>query len=262
VVRVGTSGFSYEDWKGVFYPPHLKSNLYLSFYSNFFDVVEIDSTYYNIPHPKVFEALSKKVPPNFRFSIKVPSNFTHKMENYEESLKNFRRALQPIRKFLGCLLAQFPFSFKFEQRNFYIIERIAEDLSDLAPLCVEFRHISWQREDVYKFLKERNITYVNVDLPRLKELPKPSSIVTSDLGYFRFHGRVDAKSWWNPKEPYERYNYEYKEEELKEILPLVRKVEKETKEVYLLFNNHFRGKAVKAALIMKKLLGLSYSTIL
>ncbi len=256
--RIGTSGYSYQDWKKIFYPGIISSSLFLKFYAKYFDSVEIDSTYYRIPPPAVFEQIAKKVPATFKFSVKTPSTFTHERGRYSETVEQFRQSISPLVKkgLLGCILAQFPFSFRPSTPNLEHIARIGNDLHDMAPLCVEFRHIAWQRDDVYSFLKEQGIGYVNVDLPDLEGLPKPSSVITSDLGYIRFHGRVSYDMWWNPPQSHERYNYEYTKEELQEWVPKVEAIAKGTKTLYFMFNNHYGAKSVRAAIEMKRLLGL------
>ncbi|HKZ42657.1 MAG TPA: DUF72 domain-containing protein, partial [Candidatus Hodarchaeales archaeon] len=250
LLRIGTSGYSYADWRGTFYPKTMKSTEYLKFYAKYFDTVEIDSVYYGIPSPRVFEEISRKVPSNFRFSVKTPSTFTHDIARYDETLEHFRRSVNPIQRkgLIECILAQFPYSFKTNPDSLAHIKQITNDIGDLAHLCVEFRNIEWQTEDTTRFLKDIGVGYVNVDLPRIPNLPVLSSIFTSDIGYFRFHGRVDEKIWWTPAKSYDRYNYEYRHGELLEMLPYIKRVEEKTKTTYAFFNNHQGGKSARAAL--------------
>ncbi len=258
MLKIGTSGYSYRDWLGAFYPDGTETKDFLSYYSKYFDAVEINSTYYRTPSARMFEEMVKKVPSTFKLAVKTPSTFTHERSRYAGSLRPFRECLEPlVRKgLLGCLLAQFPHSFRPSASGFDYLRRMAEDLEVVAPLCIEFRHSSWQSDEVYTFLKKNNIGYVNVDLPRLELLPKPSSITTSrEIGYIRLHGRVEEERWWRPAQPFERYNYIYREEELEEWLPIVRKVQSSSEDLYVFFNNHYSGKSVKAALDMKRLLG-------
>ncbi|MCP8310640.1 MAG: DUF72 domain-containing protein [Candidatus Methylarchaceae archaeon HK01M] len=255
MIWVGTSGYSFADWKGEFYPKSLKQKDYLNYYSRFFSVVEIDSTYYRIPHPKMFLALIQKVPRDFKFTVKTPSTFTHERTKFDETLEPYKKSVDPIlqRGMLVCFLAQFPFSFKYSPENLDYVSEVAISLD--APTCIEFRHESWLNETVYEHLRDRGIGFVNVDLPKLPGLPRPSSIATSDeIAYIRFHGRVDARSWWHPKQPHERYNYEYSEDELKEWVPRIQELKGMAKELYILFNNHYQGRSVRSANTIKKLL--------
>ena len=95
-MRIGTAGYSYTDWRGAFYPADMKESDFLRFYSERFSCVEIDSTYYRVTGPSMFEAISKKVPEGFMFTIKVPSTFTHEREKFERDLIPFRRGIKPI----------------------------------------------------------------------------------------------------------------------------------------------------------------------
>lgn len=110
---------------------------------------------------------------------------------------------------------------------------------------------------VYEFLRENEIGYVNIDIPRFKTLSAPSSITTSQIGFVRFHGRNAAK-WWQ-HEAHERYDYAYKKEELEEWVPRTKEIQESTKEVYVMFNNHWRKKSVDSANEMKRLLGIIQS---
>ena len=254
-LRIGTSGYSYADWKGLFYPKGLLSQDFLRYYANFFDCVEIDSTYYHIPKPVILDALTRKVPSTFRFTVKTPDTFTHSREKFLETLEPCRKAASPMitKGMLACFLAQFPTSFRFNNNNLEYIKNLAGNLD--APLSVEFRERTWQNQEVYEFLRMNEIGYVNVDIPRFTTLPLPSSVVTSEIGYVRLHGR-NATKWWQHDQAYERYDYTYKTEELQEWLPRIRTIQATTKETYILFNNHYKKKSVDAANEMKKLLGM------
>jgi uncharacterized protein YecE (DUF72 family) len=259
-IRVGTSGYSYADWKGPFYPRALTTSKYLAYYARYFDVVEIDATYYRIPGPRVFEAMARKVPPGFRFAVKTPSTFTHQRAQFDATLEPYRKSVLPLvrRGKLLCFLAQFPQSFRYSPENLRFVGEVSASLD--RPLCVEFRHVSWQREDVYAFLADKGIGFVNVDLPRLPGLPRPSATVTASVAYVRFHGRVDAKAWWQSEEAHQRYDYAYTTAQLEEWLPRITHVAARAKETLVLFNNHFRGKAVRAAIEMRRLLGQPVDT--
>jgi len=222
-LRIGTAGYSYNDWRGKFYPSHLASRDFLSHYANFFNCVEINATYYKIPSPKVFSSISLKVPNSFKFTVKVPNTFTHYRDKFAQTLEQFRMATSPLVKkgMLACYLAQFPFSFKNTEENIEYVSTMANNLD--RPVAVEFRRRDWQTEDVYTFLRAQGICYVNVDAPKIRGLPIPSTIATSSIGYCRFHGRNAAK-WWNHIEAYERYDYSYTPEELQEWAPRIEKI--------------------------------------
>jgi len=254
-LKIGTSGYSYQDWRGVFYPKHLEAKDFLRHYASFFDCVEIDSTYYRIPSPYVLEALTKKVPAGFQFTVKTPSTFTHERDKFGEMIETFRRATAPLirKRMLGCYVAQFPYSFPPGKEGLKHIAMIADALD--AHVCVEFRRREWQDERVYEYLRAKGIGFVNVDTPKFKSLPRPSSVVTADVGYVRFHGRNAAK-WWSHEQVHERYDYTYSQEELEEWVPRIEEMRDKAKRTFVMFNNHFRGQAIKGANDLKTLLGL------
>jgi uncharacterized protein YecE (DUF72 family) len=134
MMRIGTPGYSYQDWRGLFYPKSMESSEFLTYYAQFFGCVEIDSTYYRIPPPSMIEALSNKVPKNFRFTVKTPSTFTYERKEFLSTLEPFRVATKPILRkgMLACYLAQFPPSFHFNKGNLQHVKAIAGNLD--APL--------------------------------------------------------------------------------------------------------------------------------
>jgi len=252
-LKIGTSGYSYDDWRGTFYPPEIPANKMLEFYCLYFQVVEINATYYTIPKTGTFQRMAEKTPQNFEFIIKANRETTHRRLENEAALKKLLEVIKPLQdagKFHG-LLAQFPYSFKnYEQNRKYLVQtkKIVGDV----PLFVEFRNISWANEHLPQFLKDNNIGYVNVDEPRLQGLIPPQDWATSDTGYFRFHGR-NEKDWWEGKGS-ARYDYEYSPDELKEWLTHISQVLRKTFKTYVFFNNHPTGKAVKNAQQMMEIL--------
>jgi uncharacterized protein YecE (DUF72 family) len=108
---------------------------------------------------------------------------------------------------------------------------------------VEFRHAQWLKPEVFGWLRDRNIGFCCVDEPQLPNLLPPLAEVTSDIGYVRFHGRNAAK-WWQREHAYERYDYAYSAEELKEWLPRINKLNSLTEKTFVFANNHWRGQAI------------------
>ena len=252
-IRVGTSGYSYEDWRQVFYPPNLPKGKFLDFYAQFFNAVEINSTYYAIPSKQTVYYMARKTPPDFSFIVKTNKETTHVRRENEEVIAQLIEALKPMidmQKFHG-FLAQFPYSFKNNEANRRYLIQTRELLKDF-PLFVEFRHRSWATEALYEFLREHQISYVNVDEPNLPNLLPPQGIATTQLGYVRFHGR-NAKNWWEGDNT-SRYDYEYSEKELRDWLPHIHQLVQNTYRTYIFFNNHPRGQAIKNARQMLQIL--------
>ena len=240
----GTSGFSYNDWIGNFYPRGMPRKEWLSYYAREFNALELNSTYYALPKPSVLEAMVGKTGEGFLFSVKANQEMTHQRQQDSMIFVAFIHMLQPFIDAgkLGCVLAQFPYSFSCNRQNRDYLALFREWLRDL-PLVVEFRHAQWLKAEVFDWLRNHNIGFCCVDEPQLPNLLPPLAEVTSDTGYVRFHGRNAAK-WWQHEHAYERYDYAYSAEELKEWLPRIRKLDSLAEKTFVFANNHWRGQAI------------------
>jgi uncharacterized protein YecE (DUF72 family) len=255
-LRIGTSGFSYEDWKGHFYPKTLAKKEMLSFYSQHFPVCEINSTYYRIPIPRNMEAMVAKTQGKMDFVIKVHQSMTHLRNATDSEYRAFKAALQPFRDsgVLGALLVQFPYSFPNNLDNRGYLADIKEKLGKADPVVVEFRHRSWAHPEVLEFLKKCELGVVNVDEPDMHGLVPANDAVTGTVGYVRFHGR-NRENWYKTgAQPWERYDYLYSLEELQEWVPRINKMNKQADTTYVFFNNHWQSQAVTNAQQMAELL--------
>ncbi len=243
---IATSGYSYEDWRGFFYPEKLAKNKMLEFYCQHFSGVEVNSSYYKIPAQQMIQRLTERTPPDFEFIVKVNRETTHRRVENESALWQLKEALQPMREAgkLKGLLAQFPYSFKNTEHNRKYLSETAVFCKGI-PLFFEFRHNSWVKPAIPSFFKSLGAGYVNVDEPQLPGLLPPQEIVTSDFGYIRFHGRNEVK-WWSGQGS-ERYDYLYSENELKSWTGRIKEILRKTQKTYIYFNNHPRGQAVDNA---------------
>ena len=243
LVRVGTSGYSFDDWRGAFYPEKIEKTKMLDYYVGHFDTVEINSTYYGIPHPRVFEAMAKKTPERFDFMVKAHQSLTHKRDQLEQETPKYLEAIKPLvesGKFKG-VLAQFPWSFQRVPAHLDYLRKCRQALDNL-PLFIEFRHSSWIEQDTFDLLKSLEIGYVSVDEPQLEKMVEPLVVATTAVGYIRFHGR-NSKDWYSGKGS-ERYNYSYSRDELGEWVEKIKRLRKDTEVTYLFFNNCHLGQAV------------------
>ncbi|MDD4363287.1 MAG: DUF72 domain-containing protein [Atribacterota bacterium] len=260
MLYIGTSGFSYQDWIGYFYPETVKKGDMLSLYAKHFNSVEINASYYRIPPAAVYYQLQSKVPENFKFAVKANQEMTHSRKENQSVFQEFKASLKPLLDSdkLGCVLAQFPFSFHYNRENISYLGYF-KGLTNPLPLVIEFRNIGWIREEVFEFLRENQIGICAVDQPDLKGLLPPITKTTSDLGYIRFHGR-NKENWWQHEQAYQRYDYLYTENELKEWIPKIKEIKNQTTDQYIFMNNHYRGKAAKNALLIKELLCQQFSS--
>lgn len=253
-ISIGTSGYYYKDWESTFYPEGTPKEDFLSYYSEFFKTVELNFTYYCIPSVSSIYSILDKSVPGFVFSLKANKVFTHKRQYSDKELSSFKNSLSPLSesKKLGSLLFQFPYSFKFNYKNLDYLRRIRSDFEQI-DICVEFRNVYWLNDKVLSLLEAEGIGFCNVDQPSLKGLLPPTDISFGGLGYIRFHGR-NAKYWWDNEKAYQRYDYMYKKEELKEWIPRIKKIKQNSKKTYIYFNNHYKAKAPRSAQLLISIL--------
>jgi uncharacterized protein YecE (DUF72 family) len=252
-VWVGTCGFSYEEWKGAFYPADLPSHEMLRYYSLVFSFVELDNTWYRIPNPGQLERMALLTPSDFRISLKVHRSLTHEIdEHWQARAAEFRTAVSALASSgrLGCVLVQLPYRFSYTLENRKYLANLLAALSDF-PLVVEFRNATWYQERVFDTLRERKIGLVTVDRPDLPGLPPESVIITSDICYYRLHGR-NADLWWSG-DAASRYEYYYSEQELRDRARLVRAMSRQAKTIFVAFNNHASGNAPKNAALLQSI---------
>lgn len=253
-IRVGTSGYSFADWVGPFYPAGTPRGRMLDEYVRHFDVVEINSSYYRIPTATMFERMEQKTPAGFEFVVKLFGGMTHESGDDPRMYREFVDSVTPLReagKFAGYL-AQFPWKFRNEKSSRAHLVTLRRRLGD-DPLFVEFRHESWIEDKTFAMLRDLGVGYCSVDEPRLKGLVPPVVAATTDEGYVRLHGR-NARNWWG-KGGGDRYDYDYNREELAEWADKMLGLESKVKKVYAFFNNCHAGHAARNAELMIEMLG-------
>jgi uncharacterized protein YecE (DUF72 family) len=255
-ILIGPAGWSYKDWEGIVYPqkPGKKFDP-LEYLTQFFDTIEINSSFYRPPSVSTAKSWAKRAEgnPNFVFTAKLHRLFTHERgKATEKDEKEFREGMDPLASAgkLGTLLLQFPWSFKnTDEERAYLINLI-QRFRDY-PLVLEVRHASWNTPAIYETLEELGVGICNIDQPLFKRSIRPDALSTSPVGYIRLHGR-NYKDWFRDKAPRDdRYNYLYSEDELEPWINRIKEIAKKTKETYVITNNHFRGQAVVNALEMK-----------
>lgn len=258
-IRVGTSGFSFDDWRGSFYPAGLPRGKLFDYYATQFDTVEINSTYYAIPRPSVFEQLAIKSPAEFQFTVKAHASATHQRDQLKEQTPRFLEAVRPLieRRLLRGIVLQFPWAFQASTPNRNHLQRCRTAFGDL-PLFVEFRHASWNRPELFDWLKRQQLQFVTVDEPQLPHMMPPVEQITGEAGYIRLHGR-NAQAWYSG-DGQERYNYKYSEAELVEWQQKIERMSSKGSQLFVLFNNCRDGHAAFNARRMMQLLGIRTRT--
>lgn len=227
---IGCSGFSYKEWKGVFYPDKLTASKWLGFYATHFTTLELNTTFYRFPTVKRMNEWYAKSPDNFSFACKVPKLITHfkQMNGVQELLADFYTACKDgLKEKLGPVLFQFPPKYSFTpERLQQLIASVDRDFVNV----VEFRHASWWNEEVYTQLKNHKIVFCGISYPGLPDEP----VCNGPIMYYRFHGI--------PK----LYYSGYEEQALKAFAESALN-EHSVKKVYCYFNNTASVEAIKNA---------------
>lgn len=216
----GCSGFYNRHWKGIFYPENLIQSKWFTFYCEHLKALELNVTFYKFPTVKSLDAWYKRSSEDFLFAVKAPRLITHykKLIDCEKEIDEFYIACElGLKEKLGCLLFQFPPSFKYDASTLQLI------LNTLKPgfkNVIEFRNTSWWNNEVYDAFETNNIIFCSVNHPQLPE----DIIVTTPTIYMRLHG--------NPKVFYSNYSDQFLEDLHNSIFQ-----NKKIKEAYVFFNN-------------------------
>jgi uncharacterized protein YecE (DUF72 family) len=270
-IRVGTAGWSYKDWEGIFYPPGMsrKKRHPLEFIARCFDVVEINTSFYGHLKPELVKLWSRIVSdlnPRFLFTAKLHRSFTHSplaameptsavsIRPNDEDERLAREGLESLAatgKF-GALLIQFPVSFKNTSLNREYLENLLRQFIEY-PRVVEVRHSTWNNPETITYFAERNVSFCNIDQPLLGRSLEPTTHVTAAVGYVRLHGR-NYDQWFEAESCADRYNYLYKQSELVGWKERVDNIAQEAKTTFVIANNHFEAKAGVNALQLKHML--------
>ena len=256
IIRVGPAGWSYKDWEGIVYPQKPgKSFDPLEYLAQFFNTIEINSSFYRPPVLSTTRSWAKRVAANkeFAFTAKLHRIFTHERgKATKKDEKEYRQGMDGLADAgkLGGVLLQFPWSFKNTPDDRIYLAKLLEKFSDY-PLVLEVRHASWNNPEFYEWLDERGVGICNIDQPVFSKSIRPQALTTSRIGYVRLHGR-NYQNWFREKAaPHERYDYLYSLDELDPWLVRIKEVSKQTRETYVITNNHFRGQGVVNAIEIK-----------
>jgi len=237
-IYIGCSGFYNNDWKGSLYPEDAKSKDFLTLYSQQFNSVEINSTFYRKPTAKTLTKWFDETPEDFKFFIKIPKTISHekRLENCKDEISEFCNHIEThLKEKLAGFLYQFPPSFKNTDENISII---LENLDFRFLNVIEFRHETWWNEEIFKILKENKIIFSGVSFPG--KLSEEIIINSEESLYYRLHGKPIL------------YKSEYSEDFLND---LAEKIKKSDTKTYVFFNNTWGNAAIKNGLYLQKILG-------
>ncbi|SPF34358.1 conserved hypothetical protein [Candidatus Sulfotelmatobacter kueseliae] len=272
-VRIGTAGWSYKDWDGIFYPPGMQRRKThpLEYLARFFDTTEINTSFYGPLKPELAKLWCRKVAavnPEFLFTAKLYRAFTHSplavmeptsaatIRPTDEDEIRTREGLDALANAgkLGALLVQFPVSFKNTSLNREYLDRLLRQFIEY-PRVVEVRHSSWNDAATLAAFTQKNVGFCNIDQPLLGRSLAPTEHVTAPIAYVRLHGR-NYSEWFVDQTPEsdnrnQRYNYLYKEKELEGWKERIENVAEKAQTTYVITNNHFESKAGVNALELK-----------
>ncbi len=258
-VRVGPAGWSYPDWTGYVYPSRRPKGFHeASYLAEFFDTIEINTSFYQPLRPDHAAQWIDRVAanPRFVFTAKLWQRFTHDATSPTSGAsatdeRAVRAGFDPLRSAgkLGAVLLQFPFSFHRTKETTSYLAEVLKRFADY-PLVVELRHASWNSQETFDLLHKSNAGFCNIDQPIIGRSIGPSEATTSPIGYIRLHGRR-YDTWFTDDATiptHERYNYLYSPEELAPWASRIRKVAEKARDVFVVTNNHYQGKSVVNAL--------------
>jgi uncharacterized protein YecE (DUF72 family) len=270
-VRIGTAGWSYKDWDGIFYPPGMRSRKQhpLEYLARFFDTTEINTSFYGPLKPELAKLWCRKVAAvntKFLFTAKLYRAFTHSpmsvmeptsaasIRPTDEDEARTREGLDAVANegMLGALLIQFPVSFKNTSLNREYLDRLLRQFIEY-PRVVEVRHSSWNDSATMASFHQKNVGFCNIDQPVLGRSLAPTEHVTGPIGYIRLHGR-NYEQWFDSDNRNDRYNYLYSEPELTHWKEKIESVARRAKTTYVITNNHFESKAGVNALELKTMI--------
>jgi len=228
---IGTSGWVYPHWEGIFYPEDLPSKDKLKYFSKHFKTAEINYSFYHLPRPATYQNWYNQTPEDFLFAVKASRFITHikRLQGTKEASKQFIENALNLKEKLGPILFQFPPSFKATEENVSRLEGFLKLITKRKTrYAFEFRHKSWCDKKIYNLLKKHNAAWVIADSPNY---PKAED-VTADFIYIRMHGSKVL------------FSSSYTKKELKDLAQKIKKWLKQRLDIYVYFNNDAYGYAV------------------
>lgn len=239
---IGTSGWHYGHWRGLFYPEKLPTSRWLAHYIEHFPTVEINNTFYRQPKTSAWQLWRSSVPEDFRFAVKVNRFVTHikRLREPEEPVRRFLEGARLLEDRLGPLLYQLPPNFHRTPENEERLDAFLSILPSGLQHVFEFRHESWLQEAVFDLLRRHGVGFCAFDMPDL-ECPL---VATASFAYMRFHGSELL------------YGSNYTDEMLASWAERLRRLAEGLTDVYVYFNNDACAYAVYNGMALANLLGL------
>ena len=245
-LKIGCSGWSYQDWVGPFYPKNAQPGDYLKLYSSVFNAVEIDSTYYRTPSPLMVSNWRKVTPEGFVFTAKFPKKITHeqKLRDSAAQLERFYRSMSELREKLGALVIQLPPSFNYNKDK-EALELFLVQIDGKYRHVIEFRNKSWFKPDIYKLLTDHNVALAWSE----NQYASTPTEATSDIAYLRMVGDRSITNFGGKQRDQTQVMRKWYDA-LEEKSSLF-------KQGFIFFNNHFAGFGPGSVNEFRRLAGLA-----
>jgi uncharacterized protein YecE (DUF72 family) len=236
--HIGTSGWSYDGWADIFYPPDLSKAHWFEYYARHFACVEINATFYHRFKDKTYEKWKQQAPEGFLYVIKASRWITHRkflLDAHEEIAECYRSA-SLLQDHFGLILLQLHPKTPYDPQR---LRTALQAFGHVDKVAVEFRNEKWYNNEIHTMLEDLGAVFCASDAPRLPL----ADWVTSDKAYIRMHGR---KGW---------YRYHYSPDELAQVAEMAQKMAmRGAREIYIFFNNDYQGNAIQNAKSLKAML--------
>ncbi|HUW89451.1 MAG TPA: DUF72 domain-containing protein [Candidatus Nanopelagicaceae bacterium] len=252
-IYIGCAGWDYKDWIGPFYPKLLESHNRLGFYTKYFNVIEINNTFYSLPKFSIVQNWSDQVPSDFKFTVKVWQEITHNFKdaNIEDSISQFFYRLSPLKEKTFAYLLQFPPWFKYNEKHFHHLKYLIRELPTENNYIIELRDNSWFNEDLlHEVIGSSTIILGTTYMPGIKAyyMPRQNSY------YIRLIGDRELTV-------FDRIQRDQKEN-LRNLVDCIEILKKSPSiyEIFIIVNNHFQGNAPESVNMLKEKLNLPVKT--
>ena len=232
---IGTSGWSYKHWSGIFYPEHIKPEKYLEYYITKFNCVELNSSFYHLPRESTIKGWMKRTPESFRFCPKLSRYITRqkRLVDSQEALSKYFDLFQDMKARMGPVLIQLPPSLKYDRSLIVDFFDLLQAQYRQYQFAIEIRHKSWIQDEFFQSLSQYGISFVMADSGN--RFPY-HEVVTANFIYLRFHG------------PEKLYASDYNRSDLLQYAEKIKQWINADHEIWVFFNNDFGGFAVKNAI--------------
>lgn len=261
-IKIGTCAWTYDDWRGVYYPEHFPAGERLEFYAKYLPAVEVDSTFYHAPTEQAVAHWAAVTPPDFAFACKLPQEITHqqRLRDSTESLRGFLAALAPLEKKLWCVVVQLPPSFQ-PRRDEAALRAFVQQLPAEVRFAIEFRHPDWHLPRIAHLLEEHRVAWVWNDLTALdhqKEGAFEFLPDTTDFLYVRLMGDLEKKYGADGRKIHRYRELMWPRDAALESWSVrLRQAADEHRRIFVAISNHFEGYAPQTAQRLGERLGFS-----